>query len=93
MRILLIPVGSAGDVHPYVGVGLALKARGHDVSVITSAYFAPLMERVGLRLVPLGTVEQYDAVTAHPDLWDQTRGIQVIAAAVALGTPELYRAV
>ena len=93
MRILLIPVGSAGDVHPYVGVGLALKARGHDVSVITSAYFAPLMQRVGLRLLPLGTVEQYETVTAHPDLWNQTRGIQVIADAVALGTPELYRAV
>ena len=80
-------------MHPYVGVGLALKARGHDVSVITSPYFAPLIERVGLRLVPLGTVEQYEAVTANPDLWSQIRGLQVIAEAVAQATPELYRAV
>ena len=68
-------------------------ARGHDVSVITNPYFAPLIERVGLRLVPLGTVEQYEAVTAKPDLWSQIRGLQVIAEAVAQATPELYRAV
>ena len=92
MKVVLVPVGSAGDVHPYVGVGLALKARGHDVSVITNPYFAPLIERVGLRLVPLGTVEQYEAVTANPDLWSQIRGLQVIAEAVAQATPELYRA-
>ena len=34
-----------------------------------------LIERVGLRLVPLGTVEQYEAVTANPDLWSQIRGL------------------
>ena len=30
MKILVIPFGSAGDVHPMVGLALALKARGHD---------------------------------------------------------------
>ncbi|MEE2612516.1 MAG: glycosyltransferase, partial [Acidobacteriota bacterium] len=38
MRVLLIPVGSAGDVHPYVGLALALRGRGHDVTLATSAY-------------------------------------------------------
>ena len=31
MRFILTPVGSAGDVHPFVGIGRALKARGHEV--------------------------------------------------------------
>ncbi len=53
MRILMIPVGSAGDVHPHVGIGLALQRRGHDVSVLTSAYFEPLLARVGLPLIPI----------------------------------------
>ena len=93
MRIVLAPVGSAGDVHPFVGVALALRARGHDVTIITSAYFAPLMERVGLPFVPIGTVEQFNKLTEHPDLWNQWRGLQVIARAVELGTLELYQAV
>ena len=81
MRALLIPIGSAGDVHPHVGLALALRARGHEVTVATSPYFRPLIERVGLRLVPLGTVEKYNTLTAHPDLWHHRKGFNVIAGA------------
>ena len=34
MRVLLIPVGSHGDVHPFVGLGHALRARGHQVTFL-----------------------------------------------------------
>lgn len=93
MRVLVVPVGSAGDVHPFVGVALALRDRGHEVAVLTNPYFAPLIERVGLPLIPFGTVEQFEAITAHPDLWHQVHGLGVIAAAVGLGLPEHYRLV
>ena len=93
MRVLLIPVGSAGDVHPYVGLALALRGRGHDVTIATSAYFSPLIERLGLRLVPLGTVEQYETLTAHPDLWHHRKGLNVIAGAVRILSADLYRVV
>ena len=39
MDIILLPMGSAGDVHPFLAVGLELKARGHAVTVRTSSYF------------------------------------------------------
>ena len=29
MKVVLVPVGSAGDVHPYVGVGLARVDEDH----------------------------------------------------------------
>ena len=93
MRALLIPVGSAGDVHPHVGLALGLRARGHDVTVATSPYFRPLIERVGLRLVPLGTVEKYNTLTAHPDLWHHRKGFNVIAGAARESSSELYRVV
>ena len=91
MKILLVPLGSAGDVHPYIGVGLALRARGHDVAIVTSPTFAPLIERVGLRLIPLGTVDQFDAITRHPDLWNQHKGLGVIAEGIKRSSRELYR--
>ena len=93
MRVLLIPVGSAGDVHPYVGLALALRGRGHDVTLATSAYFSPLIDRLGLRLVPLGTVERYETLTAHPDLWHHRKGLNVIAGAVRILSADLYRIV
>ena len=91
MRILMIPVGSAGDVHPHVGIGLALKRRGHDVSVLTNAYFEPLLSRVGLPLVPLGTVDDYRRTLEHPDLWRPHRALGVIGEAIRPHATEIAR--
>jgi UDP:flavonoid glycosyltransferase YjiC (YdhE family) len=35
LKILLPALGSAGDVHPVVALGLAFKARGHRASCPT----------------------------------------------------------
>ena len=91
MKALVVSIGSAGDVHPSVAVALALRDRGHAVSVVTNPYFAPLLERVGLPLLPIGTVAQFDAVTANPALWHQLRGMGVIARMVDLVTSDVYR--
>ena len=86
VRVLVASIGSAGDVHPFLAVALALRDRGHAVSFATNAYFAPLLERVGLPLLPVGTVEQFDSATSHPGLWSQFRGIAVLASFVRYGT-------
>ena len=78
-RIMVIPFGSVGDVHPFVGVALALQRRGHDISVMANPHFEPLLDRVGLRLVPIGTAEEYRTVLEHPDLWHPRRGFRVLA--------------
>lgn len=87
----MIPVGSAGDVHPHVGIGLALQRRGHDVSVLTSAYFEPLFARVGLPLIPVGTVDDYHRSLDHPDLWRPHRALGVIGEAIRPHVSEIAR--
>lgn len=79
MNFLLIPMGSHGDVHPFVGVGRALAARGHAVTVLTSPYFEELIRRAVLDFVPLGTVEEFEASLNHPDLWHPTRAFYFVA--------------
>ena len=59
-HFLLTPVGSSGDVHPFVGIGRALRARGHDVTLITSEPFRRISERAGLRFVGTASEEDYD---------------------------------
>ena len=49
MRIQLMTLGSRGDVQPYIALGAALKARGHDVTVTTGRGFDDLIEAHGLR--------------------------------------------
>jgi rhamnosyltransferase subunit B len=47
-RIVMATVGSEGDVHPFIGVALALKARGHEPIIATRAAFQAKVEREGL---------------------------------------------
>ena len=89
MRIIMIPVGSAGDVHPHVGIGLALQRRGHDVSVLASAYYEPLLSRVGLPLIPIGTVDDYHRPLEDPDLWRPHRALAVIGEAMRVHGSEI----
>lgn len=78
-HILLMPVGSHGDVHPFVAVGRALQARGHDVTLLTSGYFEELARRAGLPFVGIGTAADFQACLDHPDMWHPTRAFRVIA--------------
>lgn len=78
MRILIYAMGSAGDVHPFTGLGKALQARGHEVFLITSAYFEDLVRRSGLNFRPLGTVEDFQRVQSDPDLWHPRRAFGAV---------------
>ncbi|MBI4521070.1 MAG: glycosyltransferase, partial [Gemmatimonadetes bacterium] len=48
MHIVMTPVGSSGDVNPFVTIGRALKARGHTVTLIAPEIFAPVAAGAGL---------------------------------------------
>lgn len=75
MRVVLFAMGSAGDVHPFVGLGRALHARGHEVFVATSAWFGDLVLRAGLGFRPLGTVADFERVQGDPHLWHPTKAL------------------
>ncbi len=53
MRILILTLGTRGDVQPYVALGMGLRAAGHDVTLMTEASFAGFVEERGLRFAPL----------------------------------------
>lgn len=86
----MTPVGSAGDVHPFIGIGRALVARGHDVVLITSGPFRDTAERAGLRFVETLTREEYDRMSAHSDLWDRRRGLKYVLREVGRFLPRAY---
>src|SRR5262249_49186876 len=78
-NILLMPVGSHGDVHPFVAVGRALQARGHEVTLITSGYFENLARKAGLPFVPIGTAAEFQGCLDNPDIWHPTSGFRALA--------------
>ena len=53
-RILLTTTGSLGDLHPYIAIGLELRARGHHVTLATSNFYRAKIEKAGLNFSPMG---------------------------------------
>ena len=74
MNILLNPAGSSGDILPFIRLGMALKARGHGVTVITNSLYEPLARHAGLAFVEWISPEAMQAAANGPDLWHPTRG-------------------
>ena len=70
-RILLSTLGSLGDLHPIMGLALALRARGHDVVLATSDFYQERIAAAGLQfrpLRPLGTPDDAETLRRvfHP---------------------------
>ena len=93
MTVVILTLGSAGDVHPFIGIGLALRRRGHKVVFITNPYFGAAADRAGLQTVPLGTVEEFAGVVANPDVWHSRRGVKVVFDIAASNLRRMYDAV
>ena len=78
MHILISCVGSAGDVYPFLAIGLALQQRGHEVELLTSPHFRSRIEAAGLAFVPLGTEADYQRIIGRADLWHARRGFAAL---------------
>lgn len=57
---------------PFVGLGLALQARGHQVTLATNGHFRSLVASF-LPFVELGSAQGYRETAEHPDLWHPQR--------------------
>lgn len=48
MKIAIVTIGTRGDVQPYIALGCALRARGHEVRLACHDEFAPMVRAHGL---------------------------------------------
>lgn len=48
MRIVIITIGTRGDVQPFVALGVGLKQAGHTVTICTSSRFQSFISEYGL---------------------------------------------
>lgn len=88
MRVLVFPVGSSGDVFPFIGLGKRLLERGHDVTLFGNGHFASQMARAGIPFVETESAELYDQMQNEADLWRPIRSFKQI-----FGHPEIPQAI
>ena len=53
-KILLVNQGSLGDLHPFIGLGLALQRAGHSVKLGTGDAYQTHVESAGIEFVSIG---------------------------------------
>jgi rhamnosyltransferase subunit B len=75
MDIVLITIGSAGDLFPFLRIGTVLRDLGHRVSFVAPWLHQPYAEQAGLAFHGLDIDE---AVLDDPDLWHAIRGFGVV---------------
>src|ERR1700720_1923692 len=76
MHFVLIPFATAGDILPYTGIGVGLKKRGHDVTVVTHTAFGALVRKHGLGFYDLQDTEIHARTMNDPDHWDPRTGLK-----------------
>lgn len=59
MKVIMVAIGSVGDVNPIVGIGAALKKRGHSVVILTSSYFESTVAQANLDFHSIGSASDY----------------------------------
>lgn len=89
-RILILAVGSAGDVYPFIVIGQALRARGYAVTLVATANFQARVEAAGLRFVSGLSQQELDASVLDPDLWHPVKGFATIWKHMARHLPTAY---
>ncbi|MWA08268.1 glycosyltransferase [Streptomyces sp. BA2] len=78
MRMLLVTWGSTGDVAPYVGLGVRLRAAGQEVVVATSERHAPRfrLHDIPVHVLPLARQEESALAADRFDRWQSPSRIR-----------------
>ena len=76
MKIMLVTVGTAGDVFPMIGIGRALQIRGHHVELASTADYAATVRRSGL---PFRELHSIPGIRNVADFYHPTRSMHVVA--------------
>src|SRR5262245_59263278 len=74
LHVLLCPVGSTGDLNPMLGIGVELRRRGHDVTLLgTESYREPTVA-TGLEFFAVQDRETESRELQHADAWSYRNG-------------------
>jgi len=75
IHFVVVTMGSAGDLFPFMAMALALRTRGHRVSFLAPEQHGAYVVAAGLDSTGLPVDEE---VLRDPDLWHPTRGFGVV---------------
>lgn len=78
LNILLVAEGTYGDIYPLIGLGKALRKRGHDVTLITNALYERVAREEGLNFISSTPENVYLELLNNPDIWHPLRSVDLM---------------
>ena len=69
MHMILVSIGTDGDIFPYVGLGKRWRALGHNVTLIASARYTALASSQHFGFRELVSADEESELFDHPDFW------------------------
>ncbi len=76
-HIILASAGTYGDVFPFIALGLALRGRGHRVTLAANEEHRALAAELGFGFAALVSDEETHALLSDRDLWRPLRAARV----------------
>jgi UDP:flavonoid glycosyltransferase YjiC (YdhE family) len=73
-HIVLASIGTDGDIYPFLGLGIELRARGYEVTLATHERFADRAANAGIEFCLLLSDAEFDEVLTRPDFWHPIKG-------------------
>ena len=92
MRVLLVSVGTAGDLLPFIALGKVLRGRGHDVTILGNGYFREVAERESLRFVDVCSADEHIQRTQQRNHWTYSQSFRNGARNLLEDMPKVYDA-
>src|SRR4051812_29935564 len=91
LQVVIVALGSGGDVYPLIALGAPLAARGHQVHFVSSPHFGPRARAAGFTFHACATEEdERRALEAH-DLWKPLKGFKLLLQGILENLPSTYR--
>ena len=78
LHVVLVELGSSGDVHPFIGLGRELRRRGNAVTLAAAGWFRDVVERAGLAFVDPCPEIDFVSEIDDPALWRPLRGTRLV---------------
>jgi rhamnosyltransferase subunit B len=74
MHLILCAAGTVGDVHPLLAVAVAMRGRGHRVTLLANAAYETVAREAGAEFAPVGRAEDLERMQKDPQGWTYADG-------------------
>jgi rhamnosyltransferase subunit B len=91
LQVIIVVLGSGGDVYPMMALGAPLVARGHQVHFVSSPHFGARARAAGFTFHACATEEDERRALQTTDLWKPLKGFRVLLQGILDNLPNTYR--